>query len=569
MRIRSLIVENFRAVTFVELNELPDAIVIAGPNGSGKSSLFEALKLLKSAYGQYHPNEIQMWFNEAGINLKRFAADAPNILRDISRPLRVRAEIELAQDEREFLLKDGSELIRSLSLKQALGMERFEERGVFLNPTEKRALGSEVEDNIAEFQKDFDVDLKNQSFVGEVLLHADGELIIAPSPVLEVIFSTAAPNEIGIIDYHSPQRTFGRENLSGINLSTEDLSARTSQHYLYNTQQKYANVKAEMAQAYLRQLLAEKAGIAVPESNLAGTLTELFTVFFPGKKFLGPVPTPAGQLSFPILLEDGKQHDLNELSSGEKEVLLGYLRLRSGAPSNSVILLDEPELHLNPRLVRGLPRFYQRHIGNELSNQLWLVTHSDALLREALAEPAYAVFHMQPPNVSNGKNQAQRLFVNAEINAAIYDLVGDLAAYSPFSKIVIVEGGGDSKFDASVIERLFPEMLGQVEFVAGGSKRRTESVREYLENVASKAKISAAFYSVVDRDFDGVGDAPNDRQFIWDVYHLENYLLNEPIIYDVLSSLELGTSKLSERDIEDLLRASAEETVEELGSRLN
>ena len=46
-----------------------------------------------------------------------------------------------------------------------------------------------------------------------------------------------------------------------------------------------------------------------------------------------------------------------------KEVLFGYLRLRNSAPKYSVVLLDEPELHLNPALVRGLPQFYHRHLG--------------------------------------------------------------------------------------------------------------------------------------------------------------------------------------------------------------
>ena len=51
---------------------------------------------------------------------------------------------------------------------------------------------------------------------------------------------------------------------------------------------------------------------------LSQTLQELFTIFFPGKKFLGPVPTEDGNLSFPVEVEGGGTHDINDLSSGEK-----------------------------------------------------------------------------------------------------------------------------------------------------------------------------------------------------------------------------------------------------------
>jgi len=101
-----------------------------------------------------------------------------------------------------------------------------------------------------------------------------------------------------------------------------------------------------------------------------------------------------GSLIFPVFLDDGSSHDINELSSGEKEVLYGYLRIQNTSPKNSILLLDEPELHLNPRLIMGLPKFYQKHLGIEKNNQIWLVTHSDTLLRETIGEPGFSVYHM-------------------------------------------------------------------------------------------------------------------------------------------------------------------------------
>ena len=99
-----------------------------------------------------------------------------------------------------------------------------------------------------------------------------------------------------------------------------------------------------MAGNFIKELLAEKAVTVTTPAiiSLSETLKELFESFFPEKRFLGPRPTSDGSLSFPVVTQNGTEHDLDELSSGEKEILYGYLRIRSSAPRDSIILLDEP-----------------------------------------------------------------------------------------------------------------------------------------------------------------------------------------------------------------------------------
>ena len=124
-------------------------------------------------------------------------------------------------------------------------------------------------------------------------------------------------------------------------------------------------------------------------------MKELFRRFFPGKEFHGVTTNERDELEFSVTVRDGNKHDINDLSSGEKEILFGYLRLRNSAQRQSIILLDEPELHLNPKLIRGLPQFYKKYVGEDLDNQIWTVTHSDAFLREALGQVGVRVYHMR------------------------------------------------------------------------------------------------------------------------------------------------------------------------------
>src|SRR5437762_6353542 len=238
-------------------------------------------------------------------------------------------------------------------------------------------------------------------------------------------------------------------------------------------------------------MLAQEAGVPrEQQSTLSSTLQELFNTFFPDKTFLGPTPTRQGALTFPVKTKDGHIHDLDELSAGEKEILYGYLRIRNSAPKNSIIIMDEPELHLNPRLIRGLLQFYKKNLGEALGNQIWLVTHSDALLREVVGAERYNVFHMLPcSSISLEEPQLRPLNANADLDLALVDLVGDLAAYRPSGKVVIFEGGGDADFDRRVVGALFPELQANANLISGSNKVRVRALHEILEEAAKQGQL--------------------------------------------------------------------------------
>lgn len=396
--------------------------------------------------------------------------------------------------------------------------------------------------------------------IGRVEIFPDGQIKINESNLLSVIFTNYKPRHIGVIDFHGAQRHYGRENVQGINLSLEQANQQYSQHTLYNYNNKYNNVKSEMAGNFVKELLAEKASAdkQPSSSSLSETLKELFQSFFPEKQFLGPQPTPDGSLAFPVITPSGAEHDLDELSSGEKEILYGYLRIRSSAPKDSIILLDEPELHLNPRLIRGLPEFYRKHLGEALQNQLWLVTHSDALIREAVGKPGFNVFHMipcgsEPPETS----QLRPLTVNQDLELVMTDLVGDLAAYRPGGKAIIFEGGGDSDFDKTIASTLFKEELQGINLLSGTNKMRVKVLHEILERAHTNGDLPTKFYAIMDSDSEGeIDETKGVNRFEWNVYHIENYLLNSQIIADVLNSLTL-TNNNAATDIESKLNSAA------------
>ena len=334
VKIAKLRVENFRAINRVELSNLQDMVVIAGPNGCGKSCILDSIRLFKSIYGGYQPNEWQQWFGEFQINFQRNPQQMASLLRERSRPSVIEAAIELADEEIDFIKREARSMLEQLVWKNVVpGLQDPWSRARVALAAELRAHKPIVDQKVDELLPVFHDQLQKDEQYGRLEINTQGGVTTVNNVLLELVFSSFHPKRIGVIDYHGSHRNYGREELGGINLDFDQEEDMYRAASLYNYTNKYANIKSEMAADYVRQALREKTpdGVTLTERTrpLSETLQELFAIFFPGKKFLGPVPTEDGNLSFPVEVEGGATHDINDLSSGEKEVLFGYLRLRN------------------------------------------------------------------------------------------------------------------------------------------------------------------------------------------------------------------------------------------------
>ena len=549
MKIVKLLVENFRAINRVELTDLKDMIVVAGPNGCGKSCVLDAIRLFKSVYGGYQPNEWHQWMNEFQINIRNLQRMV-SLLRDRSRPSVIEAHVELADEERRFIEDNVGPMVEELAWRTVVPSQQTWGRSANALATEFRAYQPQVTEKVNELLPEVQKYLNHRILSGRLQINPNSHATTTNNVLLELVFSSFHPKRIGVIDYHGAHRNYAREELGGINLNLDQEEERLRTTSLYNAANKYSNIKSEMAAEFVKQSLRERhAGEATSAETvqpITDTLQELFATFFPGKTFPGPVPTSDGNLGFPVQINDGSIHDINDLSSGEKEILFGYLRLRNSAPKYSVILLDEPELHLNPALVRGLPQFYYKHMGRELENQIWLVTHSDAFLREAIGNEGLQVFHMQHATVSGETaNQMHELHPGEEVESIILEMVGNLATYRPGAKVVILEGE-NSEFDLQMVSRLFPNIENQVNLVSAGSRSRVEALHQVLEQSVKAGNIPVTIYSIVDKDAGPtIASEDDSRHFSWDVYHIENYLLESKFIGDALGDLNISHNDLS------------------------
>ncbi|MEA2523296.1 MAG: hypothetical protein QOF73_523 [Thermomicrobiales bacterium] len=532
MKFESLCITNLRAIRYFEISDLGNFVVIAGQNGSGKSCVFDAIRLLKSVYGGHAANEYQHWFGEFGVNIQD-GASLKKLFRASESPIKIEAKVAFHETERAFLESNIERLAQPMAWVRVTGQPvDFWSFNPMAYLAQMRTIRPQLDAMTEVIATEIRNALADPFHQLSLTISPKGELFIANCRPVEAAFQAYEPRNLGLIEYHSASRSYSRQQVGGINLDARAFEDQARQSRLYNWQNKYQNVKTELASSYIRSLISGQAGGGEDASGLDSTLQELFHTFSPDKIYEGVHPQPGGNLGFPVRLSTGERHDIDELSSGEKEILYGFLKLKNSTPRNSVILLDEPELHLHPSLLEGFTDFYYRRLGLEQDNQLWLVTHSDTLLRQAVGNSNYRVIQMIPATSPEAPtNQAVEVVADEDVDKATIVLVGDLAAYRPHGKVVILEGDHEDGFDVQMVRRLFPDFGRRVNLVSGGNKGRVAGLHKALQKAASSAGLKNRFFAILDKDADPpLTTDPATTIFTWDVYHIENYLLHPAAI---------------------------------------
>ena len=103
----------------------------------------------------------------------------------------------------------------------------------------------------------------------------------------------------------------------------------------------------------------------------------VFNEILPGKEFDSVKLSSIGSIR--VLIKNqkrGSTFDIDGMSSGEKGLLLTLVSIRQSVDRGGIVLLDEPELHLNPTITRNIIPFIEQHICSDRDIQVFICTHS-------------------------------------------------------------------------------------------------------------------------------------------------------------------------------------------------
>lgn len=331
----------------------------------------------------------------------------------------------------------------------------------------------------------------------------------------------------GFFDYIDAHRIVQKKDLSTWNSSS--LSDQQSKQSLGAVgTQKFNLIKEYLASLVMRDaqlmLTAKRNGEDCSPDSLK-EIREFFDEFFRPMEF-ADVRIDCSPFKFIVMTPRG-EIDIDDLSSGEKEILNTYIHFHQLKPENAVILFDEVDAHLHPDLER---RYFKLFSTMAEKNQLLLTTHSPEIMVAAGSESLFTINKVQG---ALGENQLVRVTGNSELHSALSSIMGSNGMVSINRKVVFIEGA-ESSSDRYVYEALFPPSEYNVSFMPAGDSATNVRASERVNELLSSCGTFQEFYSIVDGDIERPTNVEvPGRLFRLPVYHVENYLVDPELIYGV------------------------------------
>jgi hypothetical protein len=481
VKIRNLTIQNFKNIHFLQMEDIPDLVVLAGPNGSGKTSVFDALRLLKAITGPYHSGELS---TIQSYELRNEVKHVVNLSADYAD---VACGFAISQSERNYLLKLYPDLEK-----------QFDEKGL-LRDSIRIQKGGAISSN-------------------------------ASAPLSELLRHYDPTDEIGVMEYIPSNREISVGEVSAISLSPDILEQEKLERTA-SARQKFNRLKYYLAMMviYDKMQITEAASKFIPE------VQGFFKEFFFPKEFEGVKVDRSFRWQFPVKTPDGA-HDVDFLSSGEKEILMTYTDILRMKLTGSVILFDEPELHLNAALERKVIERMKTVV--EAGNQVWLSTHSLEIIGTVPLDNLYKMY-LRPPSGTN--NQIERCSAKGDRFDALRLLGASIGIQLVSNRVVFVEGPSDKE----ILERLYADYGDRLSFVETKGLSTWSSLSRVIPELIDKVTAYESTYLIRDRDL--LTDAEvaetetrfKGKVFVWRRRGIENYLLDPTTILKVLNRLNI------------------------------
>jgi predicted ATPase len=507
MRITRLELHNFRSISHLVLEDLPETVVLVSANGLGKSTILEAIAGAHDLVVPYHQEQYPFRENWQGSQALTWPPHLRKPMRFGSDQASVSIEVQPNQREQEFL--------RAAGVNESLGKARF------------------------------------------VIEH--GRYIKEPSvnDAIRKLFEFHPPTVgVGFLDYLPPIRYYPNLGVGDINTAGSDQQLRqvvSSFHRGWGDASKFSTLKTFIVASIVNDD-TESRETRVPVDSLKA-FRDTFDHFFFPKRFIGPKKNAAsGQ--FEVLVETPfGAHDIDFLSDGEKEVLnvLGYLyQFRD---LESIFLWDTPESHLNAALES---RLYHALRPIAPQNQLWLSTHSLELIGSL---PTEFLFVLRPNK--DGVSVERPSEPGRRTRVAIYRELGASVGLQLVSSLVVFVEGKEADSDKRILDRLIGAAIPAVNFVAGGDCDGILALGSRANKLLEDACANGDFLAVMDRDYrddtelSRIEKQYHSRVFIWNVHEIENLFLQPVIVYETLRYHDQLRTFKTEQEIRNALRAVA------------
>ncbi len=281
--------------------------------------------------------------------------------------------------------------------------------------------------------------------------------------------------------------------------------------------------------------------IAELRDRRIGHIRSVLVRLFPDLNLQGP-GDPVGGGTFLFEKGTSRGFEYKNLSGGEKAAfdLVLDLAIKSASYDDTVFVIDEPELHMNPRLQGTLLEELMSIVGER--GQLWVATHSVGMMRKAQqlwsSDPESVAFldfdgHDFDTPVSVTPVRPNRQFWSSLLAVALGDVAGLVAP----DHVVLCEGRpathanpARAEFDARCYRAIFAAEFPNADFVSVGNSADVANDRLEVGRTIQAIVSGTRVTRLIDRDLrtpQEVEDLARGGTRVLSRRQIESYLLDD------------------------------------------
>ena len=543
VRLTQLVVRNFRGLESIEVAFDNRVNIIVGPNAVGKTTVLEAIRLAKALLAPRSQNE-------AGQTLQSLRVAVPHypqrifpqaVARDAGKSVEIRCRYEFGETELGRLDGGVPQIATGLvlaGLGRAFGNSA--ENIPFLSSPQGAKMLSDAESQLRQALADFRS--KKRACNLDVAIEPSGRFG-GGDPISSAMFSfldVTLPPSVTIFSYFPADRALPLGE-PPVQLGIAD-AAQQIESYVSQPQLKYMRLKNAIFNAVI-------AGTAERDS-LWKDFQDIFDSVLKGRKFESVGVNEYGLLSIKVQdTETGRFFDLDGMSSGEKGLVLTFLLVGRSIANGGLVLLDEPELHLNPAVCRNLVHFLVDKYIIPRDIQAVVCSHSPEILAGAFDREECSLFHLASENMLTKVRRKDE----DQISQALRRLGTSESEGLLYKGTIFVEG----EEDIELIEAGFGDLLRRFRLKDLGGRREIEKQIALLQQAERDDNTLPPCYFVFDRDGmpSGLKDSAKVRVLQWQRRCLENYLIDVDTLTDLLQDPEVLPAALSSLgEVNKLLR---------------
>ncbi len=402
-----------------------------------------------------------------------------------------------------------------------------------------------------------EIDLPAIKANGKVTLH----LIIEPATGIirgtrqldQIIFSTfegSLPGNKTIFSYFPADRSIPAGDVP-IQIGGPDFAAQLESHNS-QPQAKFNRLKPTIINQYLLNLESR--------TGLSEDFCNMFSKVLKNRSLVGIEVNDLGLVSIRIKEDNtGRTFDIDGMSSGEKGLILTFLLISHSIAKGGIILLDEPELHLNPAVCKLiLPFLIEEYlIPNDV--QAIICSHSPEVLGSAFESPNCTLLHLQSPNIISPIYEQDK----KEVFDALRRLGASTGDVLFSAGNIFVEG----EHDKEILESGYDRLLAKYNVTQLGGRASVEKEISEIQAAEREGRLDTLKCFIFDLDAapTPLSSTKLVKVLRWKRHCLENYLIDEKIIYELLRDQEVSNERIEKRgEVQNIFKELAMSQLGEL-----